>query len=670
MGLIHRLPESLANKIAAGEVVQRPASVIKELVENAIDAGGTEITVTVKNAGKSLIFVGDNGSGMSEEDARTAFERHATSKISNQEDLDRILTLGFRGEALAAIASVAQVELKTRREEDELGTVVRIENGELIEVSKTACEVGTSIAVKNLFFSVPARRKFLKSNSTEFKHIAESMQAFALSYPGVAFAFNDDNSLVFHVESGTIEDRVRAIYNDEMMNALLPFEAEGEGLRIHGFIGRPNFARKSKADQYLFMNGRTITSKLLSHAVYVGYEHLLDKQSYPPYILFLELDPERVDVNVHPAKAEVKFDDENTIYALIQESTRKTLSEHNLTPSMRLPDKETGEEVIAALRYALPNFDKPERFSTGGESGGRAAQAPSGGGREPGSRDDLPPLSRDDREKRGAGNGDLFRSLFIDPYDREAPGGGGSDAIPPPDAPVMPTAGGTESSGPDGTGAGSSIEEDGRSIPQQIRKVDESEAHDRVGMWQVHNKYIISQIRSGIMIVDQHVAHERILYEVALKSMETSMPMSQQLLFPLEAKLPSSEYALVRELRSELTALGFELSLAGDNMVMVHGVPNDVRPGQEGAILRELLDQYREYQQMGKTDQRDLLAASFACRASIKAGDPLSEQEMLSLIEQLFTTSMPYVCPHGRPIVIRIDLAELDRRFGRTVKPV
>lgn len=662
MGLIHRLPESIANKIAAGEVVQRPSSVVKELVENAIDAGATEITVTVKNAGKSLIFIGDNGCGMSEEDARVAFERHATSKIATQDDLDRILTLGFRGEAMAAIASVAQVELKTRRAEDELGTIVRVENGEFVEVGKTACERGTSIAVRNLFFSVPARRKFLKSNATEFKHIAEVMQAFALSYPEISFAFSDDGSLIFHVLPGTLADRVRAIYNDDMLNGLLPFDVEGEGIRVSGFIGRPNFARKSKADQYLFMNGRTITSKLLSHAVFTGYEHLLDKQSYPPYLLFLEINPERVDVNVHPAKSEVKFDDEQAIYAMLQDATRRTLSEHNLTPGMVIPDRETGEGVIAALRYALPNFDQPERFPQKARAAGGDFPTPTyggGGSTRPGGGDDMPPPSRKENERRPAVNGDLFRSLFIDPYDSPAAG--------------TPSGTGMEGGGfpaAEGTVAGEGDplfgDTEGLTIPQQIRKVGEQE-QERVGMWQVHNKYIITQIRSGIMIVDQHVAHERILYELALKNMESAMPMSQQLLFPLEMKLSPAEYAQVRELRNDLAALGFELSLEGGDTAVIHGVPNDVRPGQEGGILRELLDQYREYQQMGKTDQQEMLAASFACRASIKAGDPLSEREMLSLIEQLFSTSMPYVCPHGRPVVIRIDLAELDRRFGRTV---
>jgi len=644
MPRIQKLPESLANKIAAGEVVQRPESVVKELVENSLDAGATEVSVVIRNAGKSLIYIADNGSGMSEDDAVVAFERHATSKIASQEDLDRIITLGFRGEALAAIASVAQVELKTRRDEDELGTLVRIENGRVLEVTKTACERGTSIAVKNLFFSVPARRKFLKSNATEFKHIVEVMQRFALCYPEVTFTLSDDDSLVLNVRGGTMEERITGIYNAEMLNAFLPFEAEGDGIKATGFVGRPNFARKAKSDQYLFLNGRYIASKLLSHAIFTGYEHLMDAQSYPPYIIFLEIDPERVDVNVHPTKAEVKFDDETSIYQLLQNGTRRTLQSHNLVPAMTMPGGETGEGVIAALRYALPQYDRAEKFP--------AAPAPTAErGRESWSVPSTPDEGgmgrrQNDRDRGGMGR-DVLQQLFGTPVRNAVPGGetsGEGDV-----AAAMQN----ETRGP------------GKTYTQEIRPV-ESDKEERAGLWQIHNKYILSQIRSGVMIIDQHVAHERILYEQALQSMEAAMPMSQQLLFPLEIKTDPAEYALIRELRNELLALGFDITLERGERVSILGVPNDVRPGQEAAILRELLDQYREYRQMGQTDQRDMIAASFACRAAIKAGDPLSEQEMLDLIEQLFSTSMPYVCPHGRPIVIRIDLAELDRRFGRT----
>ncbi|MDB5035847.1 MAG: mutL [Chlorobi bacterium] len=633
MSRIHRLPESLANKIAAGEVVQRPESVVKEIVENALDAGATQVAVVVRNAGKSLIYISDNGVGMDEEDAQTAFLRHATSKIATSEDLDRIMTLGFRGEALAAIASVAQVELKTRQADQELGTQVRVENGQVLEVSRTACEPGTSIAIKNLFFSVPARRKFLKSNATEFKHIVEVMQRFALCYPEVAFTLSDDDSVVLNVAPGTMEERIGAIYNSEMMNALLPFEAIGDGIRASGFIGRPNFARKSRSDQYMFLNGRHISSKLLSHAIFTGYEHLMDAQSYPPYVVFLEIDPERVDVNVHPTKSEVKFDDENAIYHLLRDGTRATLSSHNLTPAMTMPAGDTAESVIAALRFALPQYDRAETFPTATPAPERKREEAWGGGAG----------YRNERGSGGGMNNDTFRELFGEPR--------GTDT-----AQITPPSGGTDAHSDFTSGA---------TIQQQVRPLD-AHAEEHAGLWQIHNKYIMSQIRSGVMIVDQHVAHERILYEQALRSMKTSMPMSQQLLFPLEMKSSPVEIALLREIRTDLMGLGFDISLEKGERVMITGVPNDVRPGQEGEILRELLDQYQEYQRMGMTGQRDLIAASFACRASIKAGDPLTEPEMLNLVEQLFATSMPYVCPHGRPIVIRVDLAELDRRFGRT----
>lgn len=634
MPIIHRLPESLANKIAAGEVVQRPESVVKELVENSLDAGGTEIAVITRSAGKSLIYVSDNGKGMAEEDAVIAFERHATSKISTQDDLDRIMTLGFRGEALAAIAAVAQVELKTRQADEELGTLVRVENGKVMELSKAACERGTSIAIKNLFFSVPARRKFMKSNATEFKHIVETMQRFALCYPHVSFTLSDDDTIALNVKPSGLEDRIRAIYNEEMLNALLPFEASGDGITITGYIGRPNFARKSKSDQYMFLNGRYISSKLLSHAIFTGYEHLMDAQSYPPYVLYLEIDPERVDVNVHPTKSEVKFDDENSIYQMLQQGTRRALSNHNLVPVMTMPRQETGEGVLAALRFALPTHDRAEPFRTNPAPPSNPAITTSSGNW----RDAQPPMQNRNRETGGVGK-DVLEQLFGRPNYATTPTEAATSAL---------------------------ASSEGVTFQQQVRSVEDAEHEHRLGLWQIHNKYILSQIRSGLMIVDQHVAHERILYEHALKSMEAAMPMSQQLLFPLELATNPAEFALIRELRSDLTGLGFDIMLERGEKVVITGVPNDVRPGQEAAILRELLDQYEEYQQMGKTNQRDMLAASFACRAAIKAGDPLSEREMLDLIEQLFSTTMPYVCPHGRPIVIRIDLGELDRRFGRT----
>ncbi len=627
MSFIHKLPDSLANKIAAGEVVQRPESAIKELVENAIDAGATEISIVVKNAGKTLMFVRDNGSGMNEEDAKLCFQRHATSKIFTSEDLDRIITLGFRGEALAAIASVAQIELKTRIEGEDLGTIVKIDNGEIIEVDKISCEKGTTISVKNLFFSVPARRKFLKANSTEFKHVAEVIQKFALCYPNVTFTFSDDDTLILNLQSKSLDDRINDLYGVDFIKGLIPYQTSGEGITVTGYIGKPNFSKRTKADQYFFLNGRYITSKNLSHAVFTGYEHLLDAQSYPPYILFIQIDPEKVDVNVHPTKSEVKFDDETYIYKLLQEGTRLALKSLNLTPTLNINFNETGEGVLAALKYSLPAFENNSNdtaFKQINEFQNDELNLKEG--------------------KSFSGGSELVRKMFDELQNNN----------------VLQNS----------TNTNKKLKDDLLiSSPERIFFQESSRSDneaDRGWILQLHNKYILTQIRSGLMIIDQHVAHERILYEKALKMMNSAIPMSQQLLFPIELTLTPVEQALVRELRKYLLGLGFEFNLSDSGKIKIIGVPNDVRPGLETTIFREIIQQYIEYEQLGESDSKDMIAASFGCKGAIKAGDKLTEKEQRTLIDELFATSMPYVCPHGRPIVTKIELSELDRRFGRT----
>ena len=627
MSFIHKLPDSLANKIAAGEVVQRPESAIKELVENAIDAGATEISIVVKNAGKTLMFVRDNGSGMNEEDAKLCFQRHATSKIFTSEDLDRIITLGFRGEALAAIASVAQIELKTRIEGEDLGTIVKIDNGEIIEVDKISCEKGTTISVKNLFFSVPARRKFLKANSTEFKHVAEVIQKFALCYPNVTFTFSDDDTLILNLQSKSLDDRINDLYGVDFIKGLIPYQTSGEGITVTGYIGKPNFSKRTKADQYFFLNGRYISSKNLSHAVFTGYEHLLDAQSYPPYILFIQIDPEKVDVNVHPTKSEVKFDDETYIYKLLQEGTRLALKSLNLTPTLNINFNETGEGVLAALKYSLPAFENNSNdtaFKQINEFQNDELNLKEG--------------------KSFSGGSELVRKMFDELQNNN----------------VLQNS----------TNTNKKLKDDLLiSSPERIFFQESSRSDneaDRGWILQLHNKYILTQIRSGLMIIDQHVAHERILYEKALKMMNSAIPMSQQLLFPIELTLTPVEQALVRELRKYLLGLGFEFNVSDSGKIKKIGVPNDVRPRLETTIFREIIQQYIEYEQLGESDSKDMIAASFGCKGAIKAGDKLTEKEQRTLIDELFATSMPYVCPHGRPIVTKIELSELDRRFGRT----
>ncbi len=593
---IHIMPEHLANKIAAGEVVQRPASVVKELLENAIDAGASRISVIISDGGRTLIHVVDDGSGMYEDDARLAFERHATSKISTYEDLETIRTLGFRGEALTSIAAVAHVEMKTRRKEDDIATLIHIEGGEIRKIGKTAMEPGTSIAVKNLFFNTPGRRNFLKSDSTEFKHIADVVQRIAVSRPEIGFEFISDDETVLSLPKTESRDRLQALFGEKLGASLIAFREETDFLTIHGFIGRPDFARKTRAEQYLFLNKRYIVSRNLNHAVFNAYEHILEKGSYPFFILFLEIDPQHVDVNVHPSKMEVKFEDERNIYHFLLTVIRRTLATNDLIPSMDVGS--TGLSGGSVSLQFTPQTRSPghneQWMFTGGNRG----------------RPDFPSLP------------DRSESL---PESFQFPSRSTDGSLQP--------------------------------IPQP---------GEMKPIWQLHHKYVLSQVRSGLMIIDQHAAHERVLYDRAMTSFENTVPVSQQLLFPQTITFSASEYAAIKELLPYLSKLGFDMKLFGKNTIVIEGVPGDVRPGREHDILKEVIDQFKENENSKKLGVKENIAASFACKAAIKAGDKLGYEEMNVLIDQLFATAMPYVCPHGRPVVIKIPIDELDKRFGRT----
>ncbi len=601
--IINILPENLANKIAAGEVVQRPESVVKELLENSIDAGATSVSITVKTAGKTLMQVIDNGKGMSEEDAVKAFYRHATSKISTYEDLENIRTLGFRGEALASIAAVAHVELKTRREEDHAGTFIRIDGGEVKEQSKTAHQRGTSITVKNLFYNTPARRNFLKSNNTEFKHIYDTVQRLALSKPEIALEFTSDEDTILALPSHKLEERLKSLFGDRQFATLIPVREENEYLTVHGYIGKPDFARKSKVDQFLFLNNRFIISRSINHAVYSGYEHLVEKGNFPFFLLYIELDPHKVDVNVHPSKMEVKFADEQSAYRVVSAIVRKALGGSDLVPTVEFRQP-TGD--FASLKHtAIPRF-YPDAFPSSATRPETTAPI-----------EDLP----------------FDLSLKLDQIFSQTQ---------PPAAVRIPQ------------------EQQFQHVPR------DEEGKESKAIWQLHNKYILTQIRSGLMIIDQHVAHERILYEKALERMNNAVPSSQQLLFPQTIQLTSGDFTLVKDLLPFLQTIGFETKVFGKNTVVLEGVPPEVKAGTETTILQDILDEFKNNQLRVKLDARDNVAKSFSCKAAIKAGEKLTEVEMRSLIDQLFGTSMPYVCPHGRPVLIKLSLQELDRRFFRT----
>jgi DNA mismatch repair protein MutL len=609
------LPDQLANQIAAGEVIQRPESVVKELLENSLDAGGKNISVIIKDAGKKLIQIVDDGVGMDESDGVASFLRHATSKISTLEDLEGIATYGFRGEALASVAAVAQVTMKTRRAEDDAAVVIQIDGGGKPRVSREGRGVGTSITVQNLFYNVPARRKFLKSNQTEFRHIAETVQRVAVSHPEISLKFISESETILDLRSSDLQNRMLDVFGQRQVEGMVWTEERSEYVSLSGYIGKPTFGQKSRANQYLFLNKRFITNKNIAHAVYTAYENLLIKGTFPFFLLFLEIDPHRVDVNVHPSKMEAKFEDEQAIYRFVSNVVRRTLSTNNLVPAMSASDSQFDSDAIG-LRFTN------RQHSWSGEVVDRKTGEIFGERRER-----FGEQARWDEHRSPTSGSEIAERLF-----------GGATMAKAADVPP-------------------SVATDDRAPGSSLRS--------ELLVWQLHNKYILTPIEHGMMIVDQHVAHERILYERALQRFETGAPASQQVLFPQTIELTAGDYALVNELLPYVEKLGFTIKPFGRNTIVVEGIPADVRRGDETKIIRDLLALYKEFQQHGELDARDNVAKSFSCKAAIKAGDKLNADEMRSLLDQLFQTKMPYVCPHGRPVVLKISIEELDRRFGR-----
>lgn len=638
---IHILQPEVANKIAAGEVVQRPASAVKELIENSLDAGAHKIDIVVKEAGKTLLQVVDDGEGMTEEDALMAFQRHATSKIRSAEDLESIRTLGFRGEALASIAAVSLVELRTRTRSDDVGTLIRIDGSEVREQTKVQMEPGTSVMVKNLFANTPARRAFLKSDQTELKNITDVVTRMAVMYPEVAWRYVSEDETLLDVKPGSPEDRFIDVFGERHFKSVLRVHEATEYLTVDGFIGKPDFVRKSRADQYLYLNRRSITNRTVSHAVFHAYEHLMVKNAYPFFVLNLTLDPRKVDVNVHPSKLEVKFENDSNIYRFVFAVVRKTLSAHDLIPSVSL----AGDQATAGINQRLQFGSSPSLHAPivpayiSGEQADRTQSAT-----------ELPELSVDvfDIEK-------LFSRI-------EQRMSGQPQSELPPDR-LYPESRQGQAGAPQL--AGNTFPKE-RVIPHETLQTESGQQRDHRAIWQVHSKYILSQIRGGLLIVDQHAAHERILYERAVANFDRDLPSTQQLLFPQTIQFGAHDYTLIKELLPHLEKLGFDVKLFGKHTVVIEGIPADVRVGKETTILQDVVDEYKRNEHADTLDARDAVAKSFACKAAIKAGDRLNTVEMITLIDQLFAMQMPYVCPHGRPVLMKITLEELDRRFGRT----
>jgi len=628
---IHVLPERLANQIAAGEVVERPASVVKELVENALDAGATRIEIVLRGGGKTEIRVADDGWGMGRDDALLSLDRHATSKIRDPADLARIRTLGFRGEALPSIASVSRLVLETA-ERDADGTRVVVSGGQTQGVEGCARRRGTTVAVRSLFFNVPARAKFLRTAAAESRAVSEVVTTLALSHPGIAFSLASNEREVLSLPAvPSLAARVGGIWGGDMADELMPVAHRDGDTALTGLIQRPHSATPGGRRAYLFVNGRPFGEKLLVRAADRGYRTTIPEGVHPSLFLFLEVPDGDVDVNVHPAKAEVRFRDRAAVERLVEEGVRAALSALASTPALGRRDPVEG----------VPSF------STSAGATYRRAEAGLRATRE------APPFG-EPRLPAAPGGGRVGYGGM------PAPLGPQRAAQRPPETSQMALFfSGAPQAAEEGDGVGA--EEGGRGEPE-----GEVQAPPPV-MWQVHNTYILAETRTGLILVDQHSAHERVLYEELVRGIERGERASQRLLFPLTLRLSPAEYALVEEVSGILLRAGFEIEPFGGRAVIVHGVPNPHPHFDAERCLREMIAELTEGSDLVDSvrSQGQRIALSFACKGAIKAGQKLSQEEMRELFDRLFATELPYHDIHGRPTVIQLSLKELHNRFGR-----
>lgn len=599
--IIQLLPDSIANQIAAGEVVQRPASAVKELMENAIDANATRITLIVKDAGKSLIQIIDNGSGMSETDTRMSLERHATSKIRKAEDLFTIRTMGFRGEALASIAAVAQLEMKTRKADKELGTLLVVEGSDVKKQEPVACEKGTNICVKNLFYNIPARRNFLKSNPVELRHIIDEFHRLALAHTDISFSFIQGDEQVYDLPAtkGNLSQRIVNLFGKSYQEQLAACSEETEYVKVSGVIGKPEFARKTRGEQFLFVNQRFIRSNYLAHAVITAFEGLLPENSFPFYVLFIEIDPKHIDVNVHPTKTEIKFDDERAVYAVVRAAVRQALGSHNLAPTI---DFHEDINLLTKLGNASTESAKQVYFEERFQSS-------------------LSKSNQQNWEKLFEGE---FGSKLVQPVSQQS----------------------------------FKIESD-LSAPESNPGVEEKIIS------QLHNKFILRQIKNGLMIIDQQSAHERVLFEKFAEDLKYRSAATQQSLFPKTITFTASDFALIMEMEQEIRGLGFRFEVFGKNTLLINGVPANLKHVTEQSLFEGLVDQFKHNQSELSLPLQENLTRALAKRASIKSGQKLELEEMKELLNSLFLCKTPNYSPEGKPTFYIFEMGKLESYFNR-----
>ncbi|MBC8320659.1 MAG: DNA mismatch repair endonuclease MutL [Bacteroidetes bacterium] len=602
--IIKLLPDSVANQIAAGEVIQRPASAAKELLENAVDSGATQITLAIKDAGKTLIQVTDNGCGMSAIDSRMCFERHATSKISKADDLFAIKTMGFRGEAMASIAAISQVELKSKPVGDDVGTCVKIEGSKVISQEPCQCSEGTSISVKSLFYNVPARRNFLKSNTVELRHIIEEFTRISTVNNNIGFSYYNNDKLVFKLMPGSMKSRIVSLFGNVYNERLLTVKQKTETVNISGFIGKPEFAKKTRGEQYFFVNNRFIKHPYLHHAVNNAYTELIPVDSFPSYFINIEIDPKYIDINIHPTKTEVNFQDARYVYAILQSAVKQTIGKHALTPTLDfdvIPDIEAAFQTKPSADLKQPSINLDPEYN---------------------------PFTK--QKSDFAGDATSFKKPSVKNWEALYDKHGEQDSTKSGNQEIMNKA------------------------------VDPESEFESNKFLQVHNKFIVCNVKSGMMLIDQHLAHERIIYEDILDKLKSNSQPSQQQLFPQEIHMSPGDAEIVKSLKTELVKIGFGLEELGTNSFVIVGIPTDIKESSVTGIIEKIIENHKANLSDLNYDKNINLARSMASNLAIKPGTKLDEKEMQEIFDSLFMCNVPRVSPDGKKTLTIVDIGKLE----------
>ena len=621
--IIQLLPDHVANQIAAGEVVQRPASVVKELLENAVDAKATDIKLIIKDAGKSLVQVIDNGMGMSVTDARLCFERHATSKIRQAEDLFSLCTKGFRGEALASIAAIAHMEMKTKQDQEELGTHIVIEGSKFISQEVAVLPKGTSFAVKNLFFNIPARRNFLKSDTVEFRHVMDEFQRVALAHPNIHFTFYHNGSEMYNLPAAGYRQRIVGIMSGKTNEKLVPVNEDTEIINVQGFVCKPEFAKKNRGEQFFFVNDRFIKSGYLHHAVMAAYDGLLKDGCQPSYFLYLQVPPNTIDINIHPTKTEIKFDDEQALYAILRASIKHSLGQFNVAPVL---DFERDSNLDTPYHYKDLEAETPTIQVDG----------------------TFNPFTDDKTNKHYSKSGSVSNSSYSGYSKRVEPIASWESLYVGLDTESIES---------------SPFTFENEEVTSSLFNDNEVE-HAIQKTYQIHKKYIVSPIKSGMVIVDQQRAHQRILYEQFLLNMTMNQASSQQLLFPLNLFYSSDEMTLIEELKPSLETTGFVFDQPQSDHIIISGIPVNITESEVSMVIEQLLSDLQDGIPASSYSQNDTIAKSMAKSLAVKTGSYLTEKEQDNLVNGLFACKDPNISPFQKPTFITMRVEDIDKKFA------